>query len=213
MEIVIDNLLPTFLEKSAVLNSEVWNKKVSFSEGGYTQIVSPSGSGKTSLINFLYGLKKDYSGGISFNGKLLSDINIEELSRLRQTKISIVFQDLKLFDDLTCFENLIIKQSLSNHISKDLIQEYANRLKIGSKLSNKINICSYGERQRVAIIRSLLQPFEVLLLDEPFSHLDNRNVDIAMDLINERSKEQNATLILADLESNSFFNNHSTLYL
>ena len=79
------------------------------------------------------------------------------------------------------------------------------RLGIGSKLNSKCRTCSYGEQQRVAIIRALLQPFQFLLLDEPFSHLDNNNSIKAMDLMMEEATSRGAAIIFADLERIEFF--------
>jgi putative ABC transport system ATP-binding protein len=79
------------------------------------------------------------------------------------------------------------------------------RLGIDSKLNSRCGTCSYGEQQRVAIIRSLLQPFDFLLLDEPFSHLDNRNAEMAMELMLEEAKARGAAIIFADLERVDFF--------
>ena len=76
----------------------------------------------------------------------------------------------------------------------------AARLGIEKKLSKPAYTCSYGEQQRIAIIRSLMQPFDFLLMDEPFSHLDENNRKIAMDLINEETELRNASIIMADLK-------------
>lgn len=81
----------------------------------------------------------------------------------------------------------------------------AERLGISSRLQTKGRVCSYGEQQRAVIIRALLQPFDILLLDEPFSHLDNKNAEKAMELIVEESKLRNATIIFADLERIDYF--------
>jgi putative ABC transport system ATP-binding protein len=78
-------------------------------------------------------------------------------------------------------------------------------LGIGNKLAFKSRICSYGEQQRVAIIRALMQPFDFLLLDEPFSHLDEANSQNAMQLMLEESKLRSAAIIFADLERIDYF--------
>jgi len=89
----------------------------------------------------------------------------------------------------------------------------ATRLGIGNKLDKKCGTCSYGEQQRIAIIRSLQQPFDFLLLDEPFSHLDEQNRSIAMQLIEEEATERKAAIILADLKPIEYFKPEITLFL
>ena len=89
----------------------------------------------------------------------------------------------------------------------------ADQLGIGNKLNKLCSTCSYGEQQRVAIIRALQQPFAFLLLDEPFSHLDDNNRKKAMDLMEAEATERNASIILADLKPISFFKAGSTLHL
>ena len=81
----------------------------------------------------------------------------------------------------------------------------AERLGIGSKLNSLAKTCSYGEQQRIAIIRSLMQPFDFLLLDEPFSHLDNANSEKAMQLMIEEANNRKAAIIFADLERVDYF--------
>jgi putative ABC transport system ATP-binding protein len=88
-----------------------------------------------------------------------------------------------------------------------------NCLGIYEKKVSLASTLSYGERQRVAIIRSLLQPFDWLLMDEPFSHLDNMNIEKAVNLIGEVVATNNAGLLLADLEKNDYFRYHKKLFL
>ena len=76
----------------------------------------------------------------------------------------------------------------------------ARRLGIESKLNQQAKTCSYGEQQRIAIIRSLMQPFDFLLLDEPYSHLDDVNRKKAMDLIYEECEKRGAAMVFADLK-------------
>jgi putative ABC transport system ATP-binding protein len=89
----------------------------------------------------------------------------------------------------------------------------AARLGIAGKLNKLCKTCSYGEQQRIAIIRALQQPFDFLLLDEPFSHLDDANRKKAMDLMEEESRKRNATIILADLREIEYFKSERTLHL
>jgi putative ABC transport system ATP-binding protein len=116
-----------------------------------------------------------------------------------------VFQDLRLFPEQTVRENIELKRQLNPYHSPDKIDEMAARLGIKSKLSSQCRICSYGEQQRVAIIRALMQPFDFLLLDEPFSHLDDNNSQKAMQLMLEESHARNASILFADLERIDYF--------
>lgn len=205
MHLQLQNLLPLYFDETRRQTSEIWGKDLHFENGEYIKIVAPSGSGKTSLMHFLYGVRKDYSGSISYDQHNIQNFSVEDLAVSRKDKVSIVFQDLRLFPEQTVFENLEIKRQLNPYHPSEKIKEMTERLGIGSKLNSKCKTCSYGEQQRVAIIRSLLQPFNFLLLDEPFSHLDNRNSERAMELMLEEAKSRNAAIIFADLERIDYF--------
>jgi putative ABC transport system ATP-binding protein len=205
MHLQINNLLPVYLEETRKKNSETWGKDLSFTNGDWVKIVAPSGSGKTSLIHFLYGMRQDYNGNISYDGTDFQKFPVEQIARYRKNNISIVFQDMRLFARQTVWENLEIKRQLNPYHPVEKITEMCDRLGIGNKLKSFCSTCSYGEQQRVSIIRSLMQPFDILLLDEPFSHLDNANSEKAMELIMEESKKRNACILFADLERKEFF--------
>lgn len=213
MVISIENVVPVFLEKEKVNRSAIWNSQVLFTRGEKVQIVAPSGSGKTSLMHFLYGLRKEYSGEIKFDKKNIAGFSPEEYANLRTKHFSIIFQDLRLFPDHTVLKNIEIKRSLQPYHQESRIAMMAERLGIKNKLDKLVKTCSYGEQQRIAIIRALQQPFDFLLMDEPFSHLDENNRKIATALMEEEATKRNATIILADLKRVEYFNADRVLQL
>lgn len=213
MQIQLQQLVPTFIEEEKISNSQIWNSSVVFNTGEKIQIVAPSGSGKTSLIHFLYGLRKDYTGTITYDSNTISNFNAEIFARYRQQNISIVFQDLRLFPEQTVLQNLEIKRQLNPFHAESKITAMAKRLGIENKLHKLCKTCSYGEQQRIAIIRSLQQPFDFLLLDEPFSHLDENNRKKSMELMEEEVALRKAAIILADLRAIEYFKADKTLNL
>ncbi|HET9279087.1 MAG TPA: ATP-binding cassette domain-containing protein [Flavitalea sp.] len=205
MELSLQAILPVYFDSKRAAVSEVWGKSLNFQKGEYIKVVAPSGSGKTSLMHFLYGIRNEYNGDISYNKKNIKNFNIEDFARYRKDHLSIVFQDLKLFPEQTVWENIDLKRQLNPFHPAERIFEMAEELGIADKLQSKSRICSYGEQQRIAIIRALMQPFDFLLLDEPFSHLDTQNSQLAMQLMLAESKKRNAAIIFADLERIDYF--------
>jgi ABC-type lipoprotein export system ATPase subunit len=205
MYLQIDQLLPEYFDDSRKQTSEVWGKNIRVDKGEFIKIVAPSGSGKTSLMHFLYGIRHEYNGTVSYDQHQISKFGAEDFAKYRQSHISIVFQDLRLLTEQTVYQNIEIKRQLNPYHPTEKIREMAERLGIGTKLTSKAKICSYGEQQRVAIIRSLMQPFDFLLLDEPFSHLDNRNSEIAMALMVEEARIREASIVFADLERIDYY--------
>ncbi|MEN9569940.1 MAG: hypothetical protein RL172_1171 [Bacteroidota bacterium] len=213
MQIQLQQVAPAFFSTAKITPSQVWGKNIVIQKGQKLHIVAPSGSGKTSFTHFLYGIRNDYTGCILFNNQNLQQLGAEKLALWRSQHISIVFQDMRLFAEQTVLQNLEIKRLLAPHYPIQKIVEMAERLGIADKLNNNCNTCSYGEQQRVAIIRSLLQPFDFLLLDEPFSHLDDTNTQKALALIEEEALQRNAAIILNDLRVIDHLNAETILYL
>ena len=213
MQIQLQQVAPVFIEEEKIAGSQVWNTNIVFEPGEKVQIVAPSGSGKTSLIHFLYGLRKDYSGNILYGDKNINSFGAEDFATCRRLCTSIVFQDLRLFTEQTVLQNLEIKRQLDPFHAESKIEAMAKRLGIASKLHKLCKTCSYGEQQRIAIIRALQQPFDFLLLDEPFSHLDDNNRGLAMELMEEEADLRKAAIILADLKPIEYFKPDRTLNL
>jgi ABC-type lipoprotein export system ATPase subunit len=199
------------LENGLNVNSEVFNNDlVTFEKGKNYLISAHSGKGKSTLIHAIYGLRNDYEGHIYFDNKDVKNHSIEDWATIRQKKMAIVFQDLRLFLHLTARENILLKSQLTAAEKRDPsvqdLENWAKRLGIAEYLDKTCATLSYGQRQRVAIIRGLAQPFDYLLLDEPFSHLDVENISIATAIIKEACEAQNAGLILVSLGDVYAFN-------
>jgi ABC-type lipoprotein export system ATPase subunit len=215
MRLQLQNIIPVPLkDKLLQRNSDVWNKPLQFESTDFIKIKAPSGTGKTTLVHIIYKLRKDFEGVVLWNNKNLSAIKQEELAILRQQNISIIFQDLRLFPNITARENIELNRVLQQPFyESNVIEEMAGQLGITSILDQKAAMCSYGEQQRIAIIRSLVQPFDWLIMDEPFSHLDKNNIDKATALIEAECKKRNAGFILTDLEDDEHFNYTQVLNL
>lgn len=208
MQISLNNVVPIPLkDKFLKRTSGIWNQQVTFSNAQWVKIKAPSGTGKTTLMNILYRLRHDYEGLVKIGEKDLRLIMPDELANLRQNQVSVIFQDLQLFANLTALENIELKRVMHAPLYQPaIIEEMAEQLGISSILNQRAGICSYGEQQRIAIIRALMQPFSWLIMDEPFSHLDQANTRKAADLIAGECRERNAGFILTDLDVDDHFN-------
>ena len=213
MQINLQEIIPGYIDKNNINGSQVWGQEIIIKKGEHLHIVAPSGTGKTSLIHFIYGLRKDYTGTISYDTTDIKKLSTESFSSFRQNKISIIFQDLRLFEDHTAKENIEIKRILDPYHPKEKIGDMAKMLGIETKLNQQVKLCSYGEQQRIAIIRSLMQPFDFILLDEPYSHLDEVNREKATELIYEECEKRNAAMIFADLKELDFLKGEKVLML
>lgn len=210
MNFRLENILPQPLEDTDTSLSQVWNKPLELKAGEYIRFQAVSGKGKTTLIHILYGKRKDYSGKVFLNGERIASFSAGRWAALRQKSLSIVFQELMLFSELTGWENIWLKNQLTRHSDKKRIAEMAQRLNAQHLLQKKCGIMSFGERQRIAIIRSLVQPFSWLLLDEPFSHLDEENSRLASALIAEECAKRNAGIVITALGNDDFFAYNNT---
>ena len=202
-----------FLEAEKLAQSAIWKQDVTFRKGERIQVVAPSGSGKTSLIHFLYGLRKDYNGAISFDDRKMARLSAEDFAATRSNEVSIIFQDLRLFPDHSARENIVVKQQLQPYSGAEKLEEMAAMLGVSTRLGQQASTCSYGEQQRIAIIRALQQPFDFLLMDEPFSHLDEDNRHKAMQLIDLEAGKRGAAIIFADLKPIEYFRADRVLHL
>lgn len=197
--ITLNNAVPEIFASREGLRSEIWHSEVCFERGGRYLIEAESGTGKSSLCSYLYGQRGDYRGLILFDDSDIRNFDTNAWSEIRQTSLSILFQDLRLFGELTALENVEIKNRITRFQNDATIKEWFEELGIADKLHSRIDRMSYGQQQRVALIRALCQPIDFLLLDEPISHLDDRNSDVMRDIILRETERQGAALIATSI--------------
>ncbi|MDR2383646.1 MAG: ATP-binding cassette domain-containing protein, partial [Prevotellaceae bacterium] len=188
-ELRINSLKPFFLPdtETAVFGS-VWFNDVSFRKGASYLISASSGRGKSSLLSFMFGERIDYSGNIYFDNREIKTLKKTDWQNVRKTNISYVFQGLRLFSELTALENIQLKNKITGYKSQEEIDRLIEQSGLQNKRNEKTGRLSFGQQQRIAIIRALCQPFDFILLDEPFSHLDEQNIEIMTGLIIEELK-------------------------
>ena len=197
MLIELQNLIPEPIPQKIVEASEVWGTNLRIETNSNVLVSAQSGMGKSTLLHVIYGLRKDYSGQVLMDANNIHEHSYEEWENLRKQSISIVFQDLRLFPHLTARQNLELIPEVNT--STPSIEEMTAQLGVGNCLDQSVSTLSHGQRQRMAIIRALLKPFRLLLLDEPFSHLDEENQKHASRLIQEVTEGNDAGLILSSL--------------
>jgi putative ABC transport system ATP-binding protein len=148
----------------------------------------------------LAGLRGDYSGQIHINNRNTQQFTTQDWANWRTTGASFVFQDLRLFPNLTALQNIQLAQNISQPIATiHAIEQWADQLQIKHKLMQPCGELSFGQQQRIAILRALAKPFHWLMLDEPFSHLDPNNTQLAWQLILEIAQQRKAGVIITSL--------------
>lgn len=208
MTISLKEILPIPLrDKPQLQRSEIWNQSVDLTAGEWVKVKAPSGSGKTTLMHIIWQLRTDFTGTVLYDNIDAGKIKATDIASYRQEKMSVIFQDMRLFSNLTALENIELKRTMTAkpYYEASVINEMAAALGVQHILPQKAATCSYGEQQRIAIIRSLMQPFNWLIMDEPFSHLDKENTAKAAALIATECKKRSAGFILTDLDDDTHF--------
>ena len=197
-KIELHNTLPCVFDGRDV-QSDIWLRDVTFQKGETILVEASSGTGKSSLCSYIIGYRKDYLGNILFDGKDIRQHSVSDWTKVRQHNLSLLFQELRLFPELTAMENVQIKNGLTNHKSVNEIEDWFHRLGIADKMASKVGLMSFGQQQRVAMIRALVQPFDFLMVDEPISHLDDENSAIMCEIMMEEVRRQGAGVIVTSI--------------
>ena len=193
--ITLNNTLPRVFAGHDGIRSDVWMQDITFEKGKRYLISAESGTGKSSMCSYIYGYRQDYSGVIGFDGKDIRSLSVAQWCDVRQRHIAYLPQDMRLFGELTAMENVELKNRLTGFKSPEEIRKLFEILGIADKEGSLASKLSIGQQQRVAIIRTLCQPCDFIMLDEPVSHLDDENNRIVADLITQEASKQGAGVI------------------
>ncbi len=197
-----------------IQESQVWLvPELTFRPGCRLCIQAESGSGKSSLLSFIYGNRHDYTGDILFNNEKSTLFNIERWCVLRRRNVALLPQEMRMFPELTVLQNLQLKNQLTHHKTIRELTNLLDRLGIADKAEKQLGKLSIGEQQRVAIVRTVCQPFDFIMLDEPVSHLDQKNNLIAASIIEEEATAQGAGIISTSVGNPLLLNNATFLSL
>jgi len=207
------SVIPQVFSKVENLNSEVWNQDIKFEKDHLYLVEADSGKGKSTFCSYIIGYRHDYSGEINFDSQNVSSFKVKDWVDLRIAHISHLFQELRLFPELTAFENVEIKNQLTGFKTREQILKWFDMLGIDDKVNSKIGLMSFGQQQRVAMIRALVQPFDFLLADEPISHLDDNNSRIMKQIMMEEAIRQGAGVIVTSIGKHMDLNYERTFRL
>jgi ABC transporter, ATP-binding protein len=197
--ISFESVLPQVFTHHKDFKSEIWNSKVTFERGHLYLVEAESGKGKSTFCSYISGYRHDYAGHILFDETDISTYKMYDWVNFRRRHISHLFQELRLFPELTAFENVEIKNQLTRWKSSTQIKEWFEQLDIADKLGVEVGKMSYGQQQRVAMMRALVQPFDFLLLDEPISHLDDNNAQTMTKIMLTEARQQEAAVIVTSI--------------
>ena len=212
-EIHLQQTLPQVFAGRDAIASEVWHRDLTFERGKRYLVEAASGTGKSSLCSYLYGYRNDYEGIICFDGSNIRSLKAADWTRLHRRSLSILFQELRLFSELTALENVLLKNQLTRFKSRREIDALFDALGIGDKKNEPTGRLSFGQQQRVAFIRCMCQPFDFILLDEPVSHLDAANGELLSGMLLEEAQAQGAGIVVTSVGSRLGLPYHKTLTL
>ena len=198
-KIQFNSVIPKVFSQFPSLESEVWNTDITFEKGHLYLVEADSGKGKSTFCSYIVGYRHDYSGQVLFDAQDTKNYKVNQWVDMRKYHISHLFQELRLFPELTAFENVQIKNNLTHFKSENQIKAWFEALGIAEKLDVKVGLLSFGQQQRVAMIRALVQPFDFILADEPISHLDDKNSEIMGKIMLDEAQAQGAGVIVTSI--------------
>lgn len=179
---------------------------VSFSieKGEFVAIMGPSGSGKSTLLHILGFLDRPSGGEYKFNGKKFSDYNDDEIATIRNEEMGFVFQAFNLLPRTNVLDNVKLPLLYSSVPEKEWDARAKTAIEavgLGHRMGHVSSQLSGGEKQRVAIARSLVMNPDVIFADEPTGNLDSRSGGAVMEILNTLNRERGHTIVLITHET------------
>lgn len=212
-EIRFEGMLPEVFQNERIPESDVWKTCLVLERGEHYLIEAASGGGKSSMCSYIFGSRDDYKGKLLFDSRDVREFTISDWQEIRRRNIAYLPQELDLFPELTAWENIQLKNKLTSHLSDAEIEDCLEELGIASRRDYPAGRMSIGQQQRVAIIRSICQPFDFILLDEPVSHLDEDNNRIAAAIIGREAERQGAAIVSTSVGNPLLLDNYRKLRL
>lgn len=165
--------------------------------GDFISIMGPSGSGKSTLLHLLSGLDHPTSGSLTYDGKDIYGMGDKELSAFRRKRIGFIFQQFNLLPVLTARENIAMPVLLDGkQPDQKYLEELANLLGIGERLTHLPHELSGGQQQRVAIARALIAKPDIIFADEPTGNLDSKSGGEVMEMLENIRLKMGKTLVI-----------------
>ncbi|HEU0290687.1 MAG TPA: ABC transporter ATP-binding protein [Burkholderiales bacterium] len=167
-------------------------------QGAHWLVLGPSGSGKTTLLHILAGILKPAAGKVEVAGTDVTGLDAPALDRFRGRHIGIVMQRLHLIGSLSVMNNLLLAQYLAG-VAQDSarVRDVLASLDLADKADAYPHELSFGQAQRVAVARAVVNQPKLLLADEPTSNLDDARCNQALELLQAQAKSCGATLVIA----------------
>lgn len=172
------------------------NLNLQIESGSFIAIIWPSGSGKSTFLNLLSGIDRKFEGSLEIDNQGISALKDDEITEFRGKNLSYIFQNFKLVENLTVWENVDLIVELNNLERNFSTDEILKIVGLSSKKDVYAFHLSWWESQRVAIARAFVWKTKILLADEPTGALDSKNKKIIMDLILELHKKIKNTIIM-----------------
>jgi putative ABC transport system ATP-binding protein len=183
--------------------------------GEYVAIMGPSGSGKSTLMNLIGCLDTPSKGSYLLNGQQVSEMNDNELARVRNEEIGFVFQTFNLLPRATALHNVelpLVYAGIPSKVRQERAKEAIRKVELLDRMTHRPNELSGGQRQRVAIARALVNNPSILLADEPTGNLDSKTGIEIMSLF-DRLHQAGNTLILVTHEADIAEHAHRVIHI